>query len=145
CALSRHSEAFVYARKALTIDSTSAEVRAAYTACIKKIQFDQVDEFIYRATADALSESWCSPRELTRAACNLLKLNPTFTGYLKRSNHHCTDDPSALRGSHELTTLEQFDTDPLLNSLLRSVQISDEDVERFLTCSRSLLLEQATK
>jgi tetratricopeptide (TPR) repeat protein/2-polyprenyl-3-methyl-5-hydroxy-6-metoxy-1,4-benzoquinol methylase len=145
CALSRHTEAEAYARKALTIDSRSAEVRAAYVACIKKIQFYQVDEFIYRTTADALSEPWCSPKELISAACNLLKLNPTFTGYLKRSNHHCTDDPSALRELHELTTLEQFDTDPLLNSLLRSVQINDEDVERFLTCSRSLLLEQAIK
>ncbi|TLS75312.1 tetratricopeptide repeat protein [Mariprofundus erugo] len=117
-------------RRALKLNPADHELKSLYAQCISTMRFERIHPEIYALTAQALAEAWTRPSELSGLACHLIMLNPDI-GMLIRAAH--TADPAA--------TMALPPDDALLQALLVSVPVYDDDVERWLTRVRRQLLQ----
>jgi len=142
--LGRLPEAEVSCRKAISLNPHNIAAKSAYAQCISVMRFESINAAIYETTAVALSEAWITPSGLSGVTCNLLKLNPLIGKFLGS-----TDNPDlpALPVSEFFSgdLPEQFGNDSLLNALLTSATIYDEELEYLLTGIRHGFLENVVK
>ena len=138
----RLSEAETSYRKALAIDPNSAAAKTGYAECISAMQFHDFDDFIHATTARALSEAWIRPLNLSRIACNLLRMGLRKSNLLKPKisfDHQTLSEAECV----ELDALTLLNDDALLHSLLSATPIVDAELEDFLTLARRSCLNEA--
>lgn len=130
-------------KQSLRIKETG-EAKNIFVSCVNNLSFTHVDSETQATLAQALTELWCSPSELVRAATEMIKLNPEIGGCIARAVDAwpLRLSSSELFGENSLTSLE---VDPLLCILLNSALICDIDMERFLTMARYAMLEEAAE
>ena len=121
----------------------TAETRALFFFCLRDPRSGphaaQYRNYLIRA----IEEPWGSPRPLTLVATDLIKRNPAISAAIAQVEAAWPGPPAdrALDSS----TIASIAADPLLRTLLESVQNNDVALERLLTALRAQLLESAAQ
>ena len=130
-------------KQSLQIQETE-EAKNIFVSCVQRLRFTHDASDIRVTLVRALTEPWGRPKYLARAGIDLVKLNPDLGECIARAADAWPLRLSAqdLFGHKGFTTLT---SDPLLCTLLNSAPICDIEMERFLTMTRSAMLEAATR
>ncbi len=127
--------------RALELNETP-QTKAMFVQCIAAARFAGNEQRYRRLLARALAEAWTRPRELTRVAIALIKLDPSIRDAIGRAAAawpvHLP--ASALWDSQTITALAQ---DELLCRLLECDPITDLGLERLLSDVRNTMLQAA--
>lgn len=120
----------------------TAEAKAIFVDCVKRLQFTQVSGAFRDDMARALSEPWGRPGELAQIGAALVKLNPAIGACVARAVAAWPQRLPAqdLFGSSALAAVSG---DALLHVLLDAAPVCDIELERFLTLARHTLLHAA--
>lgn len=125
------------------LSSTEWSTKVAFVACVARSRFTMNDSRIRAALTSAIAEPWGIPYELSRPALSLVMLDPVIAGCVRRANMSWPirlSKAALFAGGGMAATA----ADPLLHALLVSAPVTTTEVERFLTCARSTLLEIAS-
>jgi tetratricopeptide (TPR) repeat protein/2-polyprenyl-3-methyl-5-hydroxy-6-metoxy-1,4-benzoquinol methylase len=119
------------------------ETKSLFVNCVRRFKFMHVDGFVRDAMVRALSEPWCRPEELTWVCRDIVKLNRNVGECISRAiaawpQRLATQE---LYGSGRIAAVSD---DTLLRCFIKSVQICDLEMERFLTMVRFTLLVDAS-
>jgi SAM-dependent methyltransferase len=129
--------------RALELQETP-QTKAMFIQCIGAARFAGNEPCYRRLLTRAVAEAWTRPRELTRAAIALIKLDPSIKDAIARVAAAWPErlPANALRESQTITTLAQ---DELLSRLLECDPITDLGLERLLTNVRGVMLHAAAE
>jgi SAM-dependent methyltransferase len=129
--------------RALELQETP-QTKAMFIQCIGAARFAGNEPSYRRLLTRALAEAWTRPRELTRVAIALIKLDPSIKDAIARVAAAWPKGLPAntLRDSQTITTLAQ---DELLGRLLECDPITDLGLERLLTNVRAVMLHAAAE
>ena len=128
-------------RQSLEIEET-ADAKRIFTDCMKNYNGRDSDREIHPILTRAMTEPWCRPSKLVRAAVGLIKRSPDVGECISRAASAWPRRLSAQEfyGSNGRAALAN---DNLLRALLCTVPIADVAMERFLTAARRLILDAA--
>jgi SAM-dependent methyltransferase len=129
--------------RALELQETP-QTKAMFIQCIGAARFAGNEPRYRRLLTRALAEAWTRPRELTRVAIALIKLDPSIKDAIARVAAAWPErlPANALRDSQTITTLAQ---DELLGRLLECDPITDLGLERLLTNVRNAMPQAAAE
>jgi Tfp pilus assembly protein PilF/2-polyprenyl-3-methyl-5-hydroxy-6-metoxy-1,4-benzoquinol methylase len=121
----------------------TSTTKAAFASCVARVRFGDDDPRIRAALTTAIIEPWGIPYELCQPALSLVMLDERIAACVRRANGSWPVrlPKAALFGSDGLAALAE---DSLLRALLNVAPVSTIEFERFLTCSRRVLLEIAS-
>jgi tetratricopeptide (TPR) repeat protein/ubiquinone/menaquinone biosynthesis C-methylase UbiE len=121
----------------------SATTRSLFLRCIRNIHFESATPELYHLVAQAMTEPWGRPGDISIAATNLIKLNSKVRAAIERvvAAWPRLLDESELTDRRSLADLLDH---PLLGPVLKSAPIRSPEFEKFLTTCRAILLEQST-
>jgi SAM-dependent methyltransferase len=125
--------------RALELQETP-QTKAMFIQCIGAARFTGNEPRYRRLLTRALAEAWTRPRELTRVAIALIKLDPSIKHAIARVTASWPQrlPANALRDSQTVTALAQ---DELLGRLLECDPITDLGLERLLSNVRNAMLQ----
>jgi SAM-dependent methyltransferase/tetratricopeptide (TPR) repeat protein len=129
------------AGRALELRETP-QTKAMFVQCVAAARFADDAPRYRRLLARALAENWTRPRELTRAAIALIKLDPSIKNAITRADAAWPArlPADALLASLTIPALAQ---DELLCRLLECDPVTDLGFERLLTNVRGAMLQAA--
>jgi 2-polyprenyl-3-methyl-5-hydroxy-6-metoxy-1,4-benzoquinol methylase len=129
------------ARRILAVRD-SDDAKQTFVYCLEQISFTSDFPAIRALVARALSEPWARPRSFAGAAADLAKRNLVLAACVSRVTKAW---PTRVTGPAFWSASERSTIcgDQLLLALLTSAPVCDLDLERFLTCARLTLLEDA--
>lgn len=132
-------EAILSYQHALQISET-AEIKTGFAQCIRNLYFTHEIPGIRTLVAKALSDPWGRPAELANPAVSLIKLNPAIRPLIHRTLQAWPARlaPKDLFGD---TGLDVLYKDALLRCLLENAPVCDLELERLLTMTRSIMLD----
>lgn len=115
------------------------ETKGLFVDCVLRMKFIYVDSSVRDAMIRALSEPWCRPVDLAWVSADIVKLNGNVGGCIERATAAWPQLLSAqeLYGSGGIAAVSD---DALLCCFLKSAQVCDIEMERFLTMVRFTLL-----
>ena len=119
---------------ALDLDD-SPVAKFLFVDCIEKLRFTQERLGISRLLARALTETWCRPKQLDKAAVSLIKQDTAISAWLQRP-------ADELFGPAGLGAIAGHD---LLLAPLTTTPVCDLELERFLTVARRAMLGRVGK
>jgi len=128
--------------RALELKETP-QTKAMFIQCIAAARFAGNEQRYRRLLTRALAEAWTRPRELTRVAIALIKLDPSIKDAIARAAAAWPArlPASALWDSQTINALAQ---DELLCRLLECDPITDLGLERLLSNVRDAMLQAAS-
>ena len=130
-------------RRALELKETP-EFRANFALCIRRMDAagSEIDPRLRRLVTRAIVEPWARPSDLAKASISVICADPVIGDCVGRASRAW---PARLGGQalYGPTGLATFSTDLLLQHLLKSAQVCDLALERFLTMARHAMLETA--
>jgi len=115
------------------------ETRRLFIDCVVRMRFLSVDPIVRDLIIRALAEAWSGPSELARVCKELLKLSPGVGETMKLAQASWPKRLS-LKELYGAAGVSLISSDTLLRAFLKSAQICDVEMERFLTLVRFSLL-----
>ena len=127
--------------RALAISETQ-DAKAVFVECLRRFRFTADMPELRGAVARAVSDAWARLDDFNAAATDLAKHDPALAQCVARVVQAW---PRRLAGDELWTPTERaaICADPLLRALMESAPVCDLDLERFLTCARQEMLDQA--
>ena len=127
--------------RALAISETQ-DAKAVFVECLRRFRFTADMPELRGAVARAVSDAWARLDDFNAAATDLAKHDPALAQCVARVVQAW---PRRLAGDELWTPTERaaICADPLLRALMESAPVCDLDLERFLTCARREMLDQA--
>lgn len=138
--LQLHSEALASYYRYMALQPDSLPGKQLYAELIAEMSFDKIAPAAYSTVAAALSEAWTRPSKLSRVACNLLLLSPA----IKQLIGAAPGSPAFEKIDDEETP-DQLGRDPLLQALLTTTPVCDDQLEYILADARRCLLDSTSK
>jgi len=121
----------------------SENIKLLFVQCVRSLNFVPRGVDLRENLIRALCEPWGRPIDVAKFTCNLLKLNSATSACI----HRATSAWPKRLPAQELFSPAEFAEvcdDRLLRGLLEATFVCDIDVERFLTATRSTMLEIAS-
>jgi tetratricopeptide (TPR) repeat protein/SAM-dependent methyltransferase len=127
--------------RALAISETQ-DAKAVFVECLRRFRFTADMPELRGAVARAVTDAWARLDDFNAAATDLAKHDAALAQCVARVVQAW---PRRLAGDELWTVSERaaICTDPLLRALMESAPICDIDLERFLTCARREMLDDA--
>jgi tetratricopeptide (TPR) repeat protein/SAM-dependent methyltransferase len=127
--------------RALAISETQ-DAKAVFVECLRRFRFTADMPELRGAVARAVTDAWARLDDFNAAATDLAKHSAALAHCVARVVQAW---PRRLAGDALWTPTEQaaICADPLLRALMESAPVCDLDLERFLTCARREMLDQA--
>ncbi len=127
--------------RALSISETQ-DAKAVFVECLRRFRFTADMPELRGAVARAVSDAWARLDDFNAAATDLAKHDAALAQCVARVAHAW---PRRLAGDDLWSPSERaaICADPLLRALMESAPVCDLDLERFLTCARQEMLDQA--
>lgn len=129
--------------RALELQETP-QTKAMFVQCIAAARFAGNEPRYRRLLTRALAEAWTRPRELTRAAIALVKLDPAIKDAIAGAAAAWPERLSAT-APWDLRTIAALAQDELLGRLLECDPITDLGLERLLSNARNAMLQAAAE
>jgi tetratricopeptide (TPR) repeat protein/SAM-dependent methyltransferase len=127
--------------RALAISETQ-DAKAVFVECLRRFRFTADMPELRGAVARAVTDAWARLDDFNAAATDLAKHSAALAQCVARVVQAW---PRRLSGDELWTPSEQaaICADPLLRALMESAPVCDLDLERFLSCARREMLDQA--
>jgi tetratricopeptide (TPR) repeat protein/SAM-dependent methyltransferase len=127
--------------RALAISETQ-DAKAVFVECLRRFRFVADMPELRGAVARAVTDAWGRLDDFNAAATDLAKHSAALAQCVARVVRAW---PQRLAGEELWTSSERaaICADPLLRALMESAPICDLDLERFLTCARREMLDEA--
>jgi tetratricopeptide (TPR) repeat protein/SAM-dependent methyltransferase len=127
--------------RALAISETQ-DAKAVFVECLRRFRFTADMPELRGAVARAVTEAWARLDDFNSAATDLAKHSAALAQCVARVVQAW---PRRLAGDELWTPSERaaICADPLLRALMESAPVCDLDLERFLTCARREMLDDA--
>jgi len=127
--------------RALAISETQ-DAKAVFVECLRRFRFTADMPELRGAVARAVTDAWARLDDFNAAATDLAKHSAALAQCVARVAEAW---PRRLTGDALWTPSEQaaICADPLLRALMESAPVCDLDLERFLTCARREMLDEA--
>src|SRR5262245_34429594 len=127
--------------RALAISETQ-DAKAVFVECLRRFRFTADMPELRGAVARAVTDAWARLDDFNAAATDLAKHDAAIAQCVARVVQAW---PRRLTGDELWTASERaaICADPLLRALMESAPVCDIDLERFLTCARQEMLDDA--
>ena len=129
--------------RALQAGGDAPAMKIDFARCAQRIQFTQAPLEFRRLVARAIAEGWIRPGDLLDSARSLILLNEA----VRRSVDKAAEAWPTLLAREELfgnsSGLGTIADDPVFRAALENVPIASVEFERFLTMTRTILLDAA--
>jgi SAM-dependent methyltransferase len=127
--------------RALAISETQ-DAKAVFVECLRRFRFTADMPELRGAVASAVSNAWARLDDFNAAATDLAKHDAALAQCVARVVQAW---PRRLAGDELWTASERtaICADTLLRALMESAPVCDLDLERFLTCARREMLDEA--
>src|SRR5262245_6390228 len=127
--------------RALAISETQ-DAKAVFVECLRRFRFTADMPELRGAVARAVNNAWARLDDFNAAATDLAKHDAALAQCVARVVQAW---PRRLAGDELWTASERaaICADPLLRALMESAPVCDLDLERFLTCARREMLDNA--
>ena len=127
--------------RALAISETQ-DAKAVFVECLRRFRFTADMPELRGAVARAVTDAWARLDDFNAAATDLAKHGAALAQCVTRVAQAW---PRRVTGDQLWTPAERsaICADPLLRALMESAPICDIDLERFLTCARREMLDDA--
>lgn len=127
--------------RALAISETQ-DAKAVFVECLRRFRFTADMPELRGAVARAVTDAWARLDDFNAAATDLAKHSAVLAQCVARVAQAW---PRRLTGDQLWTAPERAEicVDPLLRAIMESAPVCDLDLERFLTCARREMLDDA--
>jgi tetratricopeptide (TPR) repeat protein len=127
--------------RALAISETQ-DAKAVFVECLRRFRFAADMPELRGAVARAVTDAWARLDDFNAAATDLAKHDAALAQSVARVVQAW---PRRLAGDELWSASERaaICADPLLRALMESAPVCDLDLERFLTCARREMLDDA--
>jgi tetratricopeptide (TPR) repeat protein/SAM-dependent methyltransferase len=127
--------------RALAISETQ-DAKAVFVECLRRFRFTADMPELRGAVARAVTDAWARLDDFNAAATDLAKHGAALARCAARVVQAW---PRRLNGDELWTASERAEicADPLLRAIMESAPVCDLDLERFLTCARREMLDDA--
>ncbi len=127
--------------RALAISETE-DAKAVFVECLRRFRFTADMPELRGVVARAVTDAWARLDDFNAAATDLAKHGAALAQCVARVVQAW---PRRLAGDELWTPAERATicADPLLRALMESAPVCDLDLERFLTCARREMLDDA--
>ena len=127
--------------RALAISETQ-DAKSVFVECLRRFRFTADMPELRGTVARAVTDAWVRLDDFNAAATDLAKHRAAIAQCVARVVQAW---PRRLAGDALWTAAERADicADPLLRAIMESAPVCDLDLERFLTCARREMLEEA--